>query len=90
MPSVQGYLQVLLEGDALQVVKVMQKEEPDNSVIGGLIENSRVIMQSFNASKTSHVSQQANGAAHQSIFWTFRVVRGNLTLVWCFKFGSVI
>lgn len=59
-----GFLWVILEGDALQVVQVLRKEGKNYSRYGHIIEEALEALNWLQAWNVNHVRRQLNGAAH--------------------------
>jgi hypothetical protein len=59
-----GFTHVVSEGDALLIVEAMGSKSPCPRYFGQLIENTRIVLQDFQAYKVIHVKRQANQAAH--------------------------
>ncbi|XVF87834.1 hypothetical protein PTKIN_Ptkin18bG0152500 [Pterospermum kingtungense] len=60
-----GFHEIILEGDALGVIKRLQSSNVDRSMIPHQIEEGRMKMSSFSHSKLQHVPRTSNEAAHQ-------------------------
>jgi ribonuclease HI len=61
----QGYQNALLEGDALQVVNMINSDKPCNSGYGHLVEDIREVSRSLGKTRIQHVRRTANKAAHE-------------------------
>jgi ribonuclease HI len=59
-----GFQRINLEGDSLITVKALNKDQSCSSSYGQLINDIRVCLSSFLFHTVSHVSRQANNAAH--------------------------
>jgi ribonuclease HI len=61
----QGYQNVLLEGNAMQVVNMINSDKPCNSRYGHLVEDIREVSRSLGETRVQHVRRTANKAAHE-------------------------
>jgi ribonuclease HI len=59
-----GLQHIILEGDALQVVKAVNCPSRNWSRFGQLVEDTRMVIHSFSSWRVSHISRVANSAAH--------------------------
>jgi ribonuclease HI len=59
-----GCQRIILEGDSLIIVTALNKDHPCSSSYGQVIDDIRVHLSSFHNHFVSHVSRQANNAAH--------------------------
>ncbi|KAK5836647.1 hypothetical protein PVK06_012444 [Gossypium arboreum] len=66
-----GFQYIILEGDPLNVVKKLQKNDDyiDRSVIGGIIDEIRNKARKFRSLMYRHIPQEANEAAHVIVMW---------------------
>jgi hypothetical protein len=60
-----GYNDVILEGDALEVVQAMNREEFSCGRYGALINDAKILLQQVQHWKVRHVKRAANAAAHR-------------------------
>jgi ribonuclease HI len=61
----RGYQNVIMEGDALQVINLINSVEPCNSGFGHLIEDIRADSRRVGGIRFQHVRRTANQAAHE-------------------------
>jgi ribonuclease HI len=59
-----GFVDVLFEGDALQVVREIQSDPPHASRIGHFVESIQHEMVGFRSSCVVHAPRETNGATH--------------------------
>ncbi|KAH1046486.1 hypothetical protein J1N35_037270 [Gossypium stocksii] len=59
-----GYRQVVIEGDALNVIRKIQSEEEDRSVISPYIADIKSLSKMFNKCCFNKISRNRNGVAH--------------------------
>ncbi|XVF82801.1 hypothetical protein PTKIN_Ptkin16aG0079000 [Pterospermum kingtungense] len=59
-----GLSNIILEGDASNIITAINSSQLDLSPIGNLIEEVRAICKDFRACQTRHVKREANMAAH--------------------------
>ncbi|XVF65582.1 hypothetical protein PTKIN_Ptkin09bG0260100 [Pterospermum kingtungense] len=59
-----GFRRIILEGDALCIIKRLQGCNEDRSLIGNQIEEGRSRISNFHHCKLLHCSRECNGAAH--------------------------
>jgi hypothetical protein len=60
-----GVGELILEGDALQIVEALQSEDGGRSLYGIIIEDVLQLMRSFLDCKVSFVHREGNGEAHK-------------------------
>jgi ribonuclease HI len=68
-----GLSKIQLEGDATNVVKVMNSEEADWSKISHIIEDARFLKQQFLFCEIIYVGQEGNNVAHNLAKLTARL-----------------
>jgi ribonuclease HI len=61
----QGFQNVLLEGDALQVVNMINSDKPCDRGYGHLVEDIREVSRSLGETRVQHVRRSANKVAHE-------------------------
>ncbi|XVF09245.1 hypothetical protein REPUB_Repub07fG0075500 [Reevesia pubescens] len=59
-----GFTNIVLEGDALGVLKSLKNSEPDLSAIGTIVEEARRFLSLFHNCEVCHVNRWKNQAAH--------------------------
>lgn len=59
-----GYTKVVFEGDSLLIVEAVGQGSPCSRNFGQLIEDTRIVLQSFQSFTVQHVKRVANQAAH--------------------------
>jgi ribonuclease HI len=64
----QNYHDVILEGDALQVVNAVNNDRQCSSYYGHLVEDVKLGLRRLNCTKFCHVRHSANAAAHELAF----------------------
>jgi hypothetical protein len=56
---------LLHEDDALHVVHALRKEEKNSCIYGQLIDDARVMLNSLQNKKVTHVIRKVNGEVHR-------------------------
>ena len=59
-----GFTSVILEGDALEVIKQITQSTEDLSDIGILVDECRSMVKTFNCCIVLHVNREANNMTH--------------------------
>jgi ribonuclease HI len=59
-----GLQDVILEGDAIQVVQAINKQGMQNCCYGQILEDIHAVLRSFRWKEIKHVKREANSAAH--------------------------
>jgi hypothetical protein len=54
----------MLEGDALQVVKVVNSKNRNLSSFGQIVDDTRIVLNLFSSCQIHYISRIANNAAH--------------------------
>lgn len=60
-----GIQQIIVEGDAKQVIDAVQASGENSSIFGQLVGDVLVVLNSFTSWKACHVNREANRAAHE-------------------------
>ena len=60
-----GFSSIILEGDSERVIKSLRSEKPSFASFGHLIEDAKVLIESFVNFTVSHVKRQGNSIAHK-------------------------
>lgn len=61
----RGYRDVIIEGDALTVIKILRDSDEDRSLTGHLLVEARTLVQQFRRVEIKHAYREANTLAHQ-------------------------
>ncbi|XVF44660.1 hypothetical protein PTKIN_Ptkin02bG0141800 [Pterospermum kingtungense] len=64
---------MVLEGDALNIIKSLNQRESDHSPIGILLDEARLKKTSFNCCGVSHTNREANNAVHTLAHYGLRL-----------------
>lgn len=59
-----GLRNVITEDDALEIVYALRREDPTWSMYGHLIDDAKIVLQSFHSWRVIHMKRDANKAAH--------------------------
>ncbi|XVF67326.1 hypothetical protein PTKIN_Ptkin10aG0112100 [Pterospermum kingtungense] len=62
--STLGFRHIILKGDALSIIKSLNRADSDLSPIGCLIDEGRILTSCFHSCIVSHVNRQGNEVAH--------------------------
>lgn len=60
-----GFQNIILEGDTLDIVQILQKEYQSWSRYGNLIEDLKTLLNSLMSWRVHHVKREANTAVHR-------------------------
>jgi ribonuclease HI len=68
-----GFTEVILEGDSLEVVQALNREEPSWGRYGSLINDAKRLLQQLHNWKVCHVRRKANEATHRLAKFAFSI-----------------
>lgn len=63
----QGFQKIILEGDSLNVIKALQREEGCWSKYGQIIKDMQALIRTLQCCEANHIRREANGVTHRLV-----------------------